>query len=67
MALESRRHVISKDTYDQVMANHGIVTQDVMLNNFTDAQLYGYGVYGVHVREENGEYYICWEQGTSCD
>lgn len=34
---------------------------------FSQAETCGYGVYSVRLREENGEYYVLFEMGDSCD
>ena len=34
---------------------------------FDVSEVYGYGVYGERVREENGKYYVEFYRGESCD
>lgn len=34
---------------------------------FSDAILYGYGLYSCMVHEEDGKYICTWECGDSCD
>lgn len=46
----------------------GYITSEDEGEIFTAAEIYGYGVYGTsRVYEENGEYYLDAELGTSCD
>ena len=32
-----------------------------------ESELMGYGVYGARVFEQDGEYYLTYERGSSCD
>ena len=58
---------ITKDIYDRAKANGGGIASDDILEVFTSSELYGYGVYSTRVHEENGEYYVSFSMGSSCD
>ena len=71
---------VSKEVYERAMARYKVredlmeaaggyywMTNDDKKNLFSDAILYGYGLYNCMVHEENGKYICTWERGDSCD
>lgn len=71
---------VSKDVYERAMARYKDredlmeaaggyywMTNDDKSKLFSDAILYGYGLYNCMVHEENGKYICTWECGDSCD
>ena len=58
---------ISKDVYERAMRNKGYITDKDEKEIFTASELYGYGVYLPMVCEENGDYYVRFKLGHSCD
>ena len=58
---------INKEMYNRAMANNGVMTNEDMNKFFNPCLLWGYGVYGVRVFEENGEYFVKYETGSTCD
>jgi len=55
---------ISKSDYDEYKK---MDIDDVMEIQCSKSELYGYGVYGFRVEEENGKYFIRYVRGDSCD
>ncbi len=51
---------ISKEEYDKALKEGAYSIID-------DAIKMGYGVYGAEVTEVNGEYYLSYDRGGSCD
>ena len=58
---------ITKEQYDNAMNNKGFITDEDMDNIFTNSEVCGYGVYFPRVVKENGEYYVTFSLGSSCD
>ena len=58
---------ITKDIYERAMKHDGYIIYKDRKAIFSESELYGYGVYGVKVYEENGEYYCSFSLGDSCD
>lgn len=59
---------ISKEIYDRNKDNRGAYMCDAdMQLVFTDVELYGYGVYGAIVFEKDGNYFVKYETGSTCD
>ena len=58
---------ITKAIYDRAKANHGYITKKDEDAVFTQSELRGYGVYGDQVHERNGEYYVSYYLGSTCD
>lgn len=56
---------ITKEMYDR--ANNGYLAREDFLKVFDESERWGYGVYGDQVAEENGEYYVYFSLGDSCD
>lgn len=62
------RKRISKEVYDRATQDYGgVICQEDRQTVFTDAELYGYGVYGARVIEVGGEYSCEYQRGESCD
>lgn len=58
---------ISKDVFDRAVSNHGYITREDELTVFSDSERLGYGLYGTHVFQENGRFYVRFTLGTTCD
>ena len=58
---------ITAEQYGRAMENHGVVAECDRHDIFTDAELYGYGVYLPRVRADNGKYICEYNRGESCD
>lgn len=56
---------ITKEMYDRAV--NGSLSRDDYLKVFDESDRMGYGIYGDKVHEENGEYYVSFEMGDSCD
>ena len=48
-------------------AENGYLAQKDYEKVFDESERYGYGVYADHAYEENGEYYVAFDMGDSCD
>ena len=49
------------------LADKGGLTKDDKMEIFGAAVIWGYGLYGYEIYEEDGKYYAEWRQGDSCD
>ena len=59
---------ITKEIYNYIVENcNGIVTDDVLKENFNQCMLYGYGVYSPKAIQERDKFYIGYKTSTSCD
>lgn len=58
---------ITKEQYDRAMAANGSIVKEDIPNVFTDAERWGYGLYGNTVFENNGEYFVSYTLGSTCD
>ena len=58
---------ISKEVYDRAIANNGHITSEDELTVFNEIERWGYGVYRTNVIERDGEYFVRYELGDSCD
>lgn len=58
---------ITKEIYDRAKENRGYITKDDMDKVFSISQLCGYGVYTPMVFEKDGNYYVSFYLGSSCD
>lgn len=58
---------ISKEVYDRAVENNGLLSDADKDEVFSIAELCGYGVYLPRVFERDGEYYVSYERGDSCD
>lgn len=58
---------ISKELYDQSMANNGFIPDDKYVETFGVSLTYGYGVYYPKVHTKDGKYYVTYSFGSSCD
>ena len=58
---------ISKEIYDKAIKNNGYITDEDEWKVFTESQIMGYGIYGTHVYEEDGKYYVHYSMGDTCD
>lgn len=58
---------INKEIYDRAMEHNGYITEEDKEKVFCISEIYGYGVYGAQAKEENGEYYVYFSMGDSCD
>jgi len=60
---------ITKEEYDEIMAanERGYVPKSMMERFFSVSEICGYGVYGAHAYEKDGEYGISYSTSDSCD
>ena len=58
---------ITKDIYDRAMEHNGFFTSEDKQKVFDVSELCEYGVYGAKAYEENGEYFVGYSMGSSCD
>ena len=58
---------IMKDVYENALANNGLITEADEEKVFSKAELFGYGVYLPRVFKENGEYFVRFMRGSTCD
>lgn len=58
---------ITKEQYDRAMQHSGYIAEEDKNDIFTEAEIWGYGVYSPKVCEESGKYYVRYELGSSCD
>lgn len=58
---------ISPEIYERAKANSNYITEDDMKTVFDDSERLGYGVYSPCVYECNGEHYVLYHLGSSCD
>ena len=49
------------------LADKGELTKEDEMEIFGMAVVWGYGLYGYEIYEEDGKYYAKWRQGDSCD
>ena len=57
---------ITKEIYDRRTPSNYITDED-MCKVFDRSEMCGYGVYSPRVFEKNGEYFVEYELGDSCD
>lgn len=65
--MEKYERKISKEIYDRAMPNGGHIASEDMCKVFDMSELMGYGVYLPMVFERDGEYFVSFEMGSSCD
>ena len=65
MVVTSRKE-ISKEVYDRAVANNGRMTEDDEVA-ILGAYVYGYGLYGTAVYQEDGKYMVSFRHGDSCE
>ena len=58
---------ITKEQYDRAMENNGSICKDDIPAVFTEAERWGYGLYGNSVFEKDGEYFVQYTLGSTCD
>jgi hypothetical protein len=54
-------------TREQYLAHKDMNPMDAANDMLSMALLYGYGVYGFRLYEEDGKYYMWVEHGSTCD
>ena len=59
------RREITKEMYDR--SENGYLKREDYLKVFDESDRMGYGIYGDHVIEEDGKYYVSFAMGDSCD
>lgn len=65
--MTEHRRKISKEIYDRAKERKGCLTREDYGKVFDDTELMGYGVYGARAYEENGEFFVWFQMGSSCD
>ena len=58
---------ITAEQYERATHNHGYLLESDRRDVFSDSELYGYGVYGGTVFEEEGKHYVRFSLGSTCD
>jgi hypothetical protein len=58
---------INKEIYDRAMERNGHITKEDEEKVFSPAEIWGYGVYGTKVLEEDGKYYVYFDMRDSCE
>lgn len=64
---EKLKRKISKEIYDRAKQNRDYITKEDMSEVFDICEMCGYGVYSPLVFEQDGEYYVGYYLGSSCD
>lgn len=58
---------ITREQYERAKANHGSIPREDEEAVFTEAERWGYGVYGSTVYSKDGEYFVSYSLGSTCD
>ena len=64
--MEEYTREIAKEIFDNATQYRRIAEED-MEKVFTQAQLYGYGIYSTFVFEKDRKYFVRYEIGSTCD
>lgn len=59
-------HEITKKDYERYKNDKATLKAE-REKNLPDSWTMGYGYYGCYVKEESGEYFVCYKLGSSCD
>ena len=65
--MTSYKRTITKEIYERAVANHDHIASEDYDKVFSESERYGYGVYGTYVFEKDGEYFVRFSLGDSCD
>ena len=60
-----KKKEITKEQFH--LADRGGLTRDDKIEIFGATVVWGYGLCGYEIYEEDGKYYAEWQQGDSCD
>ena len=58
---------ITAEQYERAIHNHGYLLESDKNNVFSASELYGYGVYGGSVFQKEGQHYVRFSLGSTCD
>lgn len=58
---------ITREQYQRGVQNRGYVVDSDKPQIFTEAERLGYGVYSPMVQEKDGEFYVTYLLGSTCD
>lgn len=58
---------ITKEQFDRANAAGGSICKEDIPAVFTEAERWGYGLYGNRVYEKDGKYFVSYTLGSSCD
>jgi hypothetical protein len=58
---------ITKEQYDRAMENRGYIVSKDYGDIFSESEICGYGVYSAMADMVDGEYYVKFYMGSSCD
>ena len=58
---------IPRDIDERAMAKNGYIVKEDKDSVWDMAELHGYGVYDGRVFERDGEYFVSFTMGSSCD
>ena len=70
MAYLNYTRTITKEEYEEIMTESkgtGNVPTKLESKYFSESVIYGYGLYGARVYEKDGEYFMDYKTGDSCD
>lgn len=65
--MTSYKRSITKEQYERAMSARGYLTKEDRETVFTDSERLGYGVYDGMVCNKDGEYFVLYSLGSSCD
>lgn len=58
---------ISKEIYDRSQQHNGFIAKEDQDKVWSVSEYLGYGVYGGQTFEKDGEYFVGFDMGDSCD
>ena len=58
---------ITKEQYKRAIENRGYISKEDMPLVFSQSELLGYGIYNARVFERDGDFYVRYHIGSSCD
>ena len=65
--MQKRKREITKEQYERAVQNKGYISEVDKADVFTESEIWGYGVYGNKVVEDDGKYYVHYSIGDTCD
>ena len=67
MGMTKYKREISKEIYERAMEYKGHITKEDEEKVFSAAEIWGYGIYGTKVCEEDGKYYVYFNMSDNCE
>lgn len=65
--MQRRKREITKEQYERAIQNGGHIAEEDKSDVFSCSEIWGYGVYGNRVVEDDGKYYVDYSIGETCD